>query len=325
MDVLQNAVQSIQGINRNIPFSQQKVTVRAKKMFWKDRLKEVKGIFVNKERMEARKRKASIEDEDSNYTIQQIKDKIKEAEIQQKQLLQEGYEIREKEILDYHYYELDDKTEKDRKKKNKIKRSIIKSQQRLHTFYFLTKHAGKGVKGCLKKLIVYDEQGNEQTILDRKSIEDHIINYNKQFFTEPTNTKVYNDKIYDKLSQIDIRDKVVNGNIRKNECDSKEMYEFLKILRKPNEGLEKRPDKISEGMFVKAVKASKKQSASSIFSRRTYAVYKCAILHKKMLAILLLFYNMILAQRYCLNRWLKVLEICMEKGKGPRIRHLRKL
>lgn len=32
-DVLQNAVRSIQGINRNIPFSQQKVTVRAKKMF----------------------------------------------------------------------------------------------------------------------------------------------------------------------------------------------------------------------------------------------------------------------------------------------------
>ena len=32
-DVLQNAVRSIQGINRNIPFSQQKVIVRAKKMF----------------------------------------------------------------------------------------------------------------------------------------------------------------------------------------------------------------------------------------------------------------------------------------------------
>ena len=78
-------------------------------------------------------------------------------------------------------------------------------------------------------------------------------------------------------------------------------------------------------MFVNAVKKLKKRSTSSIFSGRMYAVYKCAILNERMLNILLMFYNIILKQWYCPNRWLKILEICIEKGKGPLLGKLRNL
>ena len=54
-------------------------------------------------------------------------------------------------------------------------------------------------------------------------------------------------------------------------------------------------------------------------------MYKCVVLNKRMLKIVLLFYNMILKQRYCPNRWLKILEICIGKGKGPILRKLRNL
>ena len=100
---------------------------------------------------------------------------------------------------------------------------------------------------------------------------------------------------------------------------------FLKLLKKPQNIINSCLNQISEEMLVAAVKKSKKQSASSIFSGRIYAVYKCAILHERMLIILLLFYNMILKQRYYPNRWLKILEICIGKGKGPILGKLRNL
>jgi uncharacterized surface protein with fasciclin (FAS1) repeats len=93
-------------------------------------------------------------------------------------LIGEGKEIREREILDFHHYEIENEMEKDKKKRKKIINNIVKNQQRLHTFHYLTKHVGKGVKGYLKKLIVRDKQGNKKTLLDCELIEKHIMEYN---------------------------------------------------------------------------------------------------------------------------------------------------
>ena len=84
--------------------------------------------------------------------------------------------------------------------------------------------------------------------------------------------------------------------MRRSECDDSDLYKFLKLLKK-SEGISTScPNEINEQMFVNTIKKSKKRSASSIFSRRTYAVYKYAILNERMLNILLMFYNMILKQ-----------------------------
>ena len=96
-------------------------------------------------------------------------------------------------------------------------------------------------------------------------------------------------------------------------------FEFLKLLKNPEGLINSNPNQISEEMFALAVKRSKKQSPSSMFSGRRCAVYECAMLHERILNILLLFCNVILKHWCCSNRCLKLLEICIEKGKGPRL------
>ena len=110
---------------------------------------------------------------------------------------------------------------------------IIKLQQQLHTFHYLTKHAGKEVNGYLKKLIMKNDDGVLKTMVDRTSIETEIIKYNKNFFEEPIKTKVYKDRIYERLNHQSIRNKILAGTLRNSECDDPDLYEFLKLLKKP--------------------------------------------------------------------------------------------
>ena len=75
--------------------------------------------------------------------------------------------------------------------------------------------------------------------------------------------------------------------------------------------------------WIKTVKKVKRKSASSIFSKRTYGFYKCALESNNMTKILVLFYNAVLKKGYYLNRWVKLLAVILEKGKGPIIGKLR--
>jgi len=47
-------------------------------------------------------------------------------------------------------------------------------------------------------------------------------------------TDAYNNKIYNKLQNNTIRDKILNGTLEKSEYNSKEVYNFLKLLYKPS-------------------------------------------------------------------------------------------
>ena len=92
-------------MKRNIPFSKEKEVVRAAKLFWKDYIKKLKGRKVNQNRMNKRRILAQIED----YVIlmmEQANEKLQVEEERWKNLINFGKEIREKELLDYHYYEL---------------------------------------------------------------------------------------------------------------------------------------------------------------------------------------------------------------------------
>jgi len=61
---------------------------------------------------------------------------------------------------------------------------------------------------------------------------------------------------------------------------------------------------------------SKRSSISSIFSKRTYAVYKCALDSKRMINVLIRFYNLLLRNRYFPKRWLDILDVMIGKEKG---------
>ena len=58
-----------------------------------------------------------------------------------------------------------------------------------------------------------------------------LIEYNKQHFTKVCKTVVYNDLLYSKLQEDEMRDAILQGTITKEDCQSKELYEFLKLLK----------------------------------------------------------------------------------------------
>ena len=71
------------------------------------------------------------------------------------------------------------------------------------------------------------------------------------------------------------------------------------------------------------MKKAKQLSSSSIFSKRNYAIYKCTLALERMTGILIKFYNAIVRKQYYPKRWLKVLNVMLDKGKGPMIGKLR--
>ena len=61
------------------------------------------------------------------------------------------------------------------------------------------------------------------------------------------------------------------------------------------------------------------KSASSIFSKRTCSVCKCALDSSLMTFILVILLNIFLKRCFYPSRWLKLSETILEKGKGPTI------
>ena len=74
-------------------------------------------------------------------------------------------------MLGCHYWEIENANNLDKKKRQKVMNNVIKNQQQLHTLHFLARHAGKGIKGHFKKLIVSDKNRAGKTIIERKATE----------------------------------------------------------------------------------------------------------------------------------------------------------
>jgi len=181
----------------------------------------------------------------------------------------------------------------------------------------LSNRVGKGNKCSLKNVKVIDSGGNVvKEYYDRKLIEKAIAEYNIGHFRQAFELKVYKDRIYEKLKHDDVRDKILSGELDTEECDYWDVHEFLSLLKKSGTDNENEVrGEIGEAEWEDIVKKSKRRSASSVFSQRTYSIYKCALESKKMIKILLMLYNILLRKGYYLKRWTKVLDIILEKGK----------
>ena len=116
----------------------------------------------------------------------------------------------------------------------------------------------------------------------------------------------------------------MNGFLQREECDNDNVYEFLRLLiqnERNNYRMYRR--EIYDYDWEKVVKRSKRCSASLIFSNRTYAVYKCALMSERMTSILVSFYNLIIKRGYFPKRWLDILDVMIGKGKGMLLGKLR--
>ena len=73
-----------------------------------------------------------------------------------------------------------------------------------------------------------------------------------------------------------VRNKILNGTLRRSECDTDELHAFLKLLKQPKDRRNANVVEVNEDVLVRVVKCSKKNSTSSVFSDRTHDVYECS-------------------------------------------------
>ena len=210
-------------------------------------------------------------------------------------------------------------------KRTKAIKTVREKLWRNNTFTYLTRHIGKP-KNALTKLRAQESNNSKlQTYYERKEIESKLIMHNRKHFSKAKDTKVYKNRIIKALNQNEIRDKILKGTITKDEVNDKDVYDFLRLLALPNgqEITTKKFDPITLEDWKYVVKKSKRKSVSSVFSRRTYVVYKLVNDNDEFLEVLLLFYNLALKKGIILKRWQDILDIILEKGKGPLLGKLR--
>jgi len=134
--------------------------------------------------------------------------------------------------------------------------------------------------------------------------------------------KTFNDKIYKKLTQNETRDKVLKGLLIEDDCDHPEVLNFLKLL-KQKQPTEYRYQQVTTDEWRTVVHKAKKQSLSSVFSKKNYSLYKYSIQSELITELLVKYYNAIIIKEFYSLRWLKTLNIILEKGKGPVLGKLR--
>jgi len=126
----------------------------------------------------------------------------------------------------------------------------------------------------LKRVYIVNKAGEiEEELQERQSIEQAIANHNIGHFCQAFSSKAYKDKIYAQLKCDQIRDKILNGSLKVEECDNEDLYSFLTLLKRRGEVRSSEiGDEISELEWEQVVTKSKRKSALSVFLNRTYSI-----------------------------------------------------
>ena len=197
--IFRDATRKVEGIKRRIPYSHQKEKVRSKVLYCKMKLRQIQGKVVDNDLMESRRVKAEMENEEIN-TIQEAEEWVENAKESWEEVVKNGKEMREKELLDYHNEEIIGEEPKIIKKKKRIIAGIKKKLKRNHTFHYLSRHVGKGMRESMKRLqIDSPNELNNEYIIDKEKMEEKIMDHNRKHFKKAHDSKVYNDKIYKEL------------------------------------------------------------------------------------------------------------------------------
>lgn len=322
--ILNKATKCVEGQRRNIPYSKEKAKRSATIKYLKLKIRKLKGIPVDEDEMFKLIEHAQFEEE--ILSLNHAQQKLIEAKEEWTKLLETGKEQREKDLIDLYPKEVSEEVLEDKKQKKRILKSVLRNRSRRYAFRYITNHIGRGARRSLTKVhVVNDNREIVKTYVSKEEIEEQIINYNRKHYTQAHQTKIYQDKIYHKLQEDDVREKILNGTLYAQDCDNREVLEFLTLLKNPNREDTTTFKPITDEDWVREVKRSKKASTSSIFSKRTYAVYKCALTCHRMTAILVAFYNLLLVKCYFPKRWQFLVDTTLEKGKGPILGKLRNI
>ena len=88
----------------------------------------------------------------TNLLIEQVQYNLEEAKQKWQELVVEGQKYREKEVLDYHKSKILDDTDANKKRRKEIIQKILKARWRNHSFKYLIKYIGKGVREGIRLL-----------------------------------------------------------------------------------------------------------------------------------------------------------------------------
>ena len=70
-----------------------------------------------------------------------------------------------------------------------------------------------------------------ETLIKREEIEERLKEHNTNHLKKAHHSNVFNDRIYKRLRENSVRDKILNGTLQREECDDENVYKFLKLLQ----------------------------------------------------------------------------------------------
>ena len=218
-------------MKRNILYSLEKEKRRANVLYRKMQLQKMKGIVVDKELIEKRRKEAEL-NEDDFRAVHEVEEALEKVKEEQNEIIEKGKEIREKEMLDYHHSEVICENDDQRKTKKKIISGIKKKLNKIYSFHYISRHVGKGEKYSIKRLHAVDKNNTIiNTYMEQERIEQELSKYNEAHFKKAHDTIAYKDKIYVQLRDDQVRDKILEGRLRKEECNDERVFEFMKLLK----------------------------------------------------------------------------------------------
>ena len=150
-----------------------------------------------------------------------------------------------------------------------------------------------------------------------------MLNYNKKHFIKVKESAVHKDKMHGNIVDDDVRDKILSGELNREDCNEENAYKFLSLLKRKSATQVDNMKELTDVEFRTVVQQSQRRSTSSIFSKRDYSVHKCAMHCERMVKVLVRFYNTMIKHNHFPSRWLNVLDVMIEKGKGNKVNKLR--
>ena len=107
----------------------------------------------------------------------------------------------------------------------------------------LTRHIGKGGKGDkgdkggkgnLEKL--HEVKQNLEIVKThvlKEDIESAMFAHNAKHCTVAHDAAIHNNKTHGQLQNDSIRNKILDGNLKRADCDNEEVHQFLSLLKQP--------------------------------------------------------------------------------------------
>ena len=166
-------------------------------------------------------------------TITEDKEMIKQAQKQWQDIVANGKKYKEDKLLDLQNIKIEGDDDRTIKRRIRTLRKIKKNEYRRYTLKYLTKNTGRSPKKALKHIYVKDKDRNiKKTIYQCQDLEEKLIIQNIMHHKKVFNIKAFRDKIYKYLLMNNIRNRILDGKLRKEDYSNEDVCDFFDNTQK---------------------------------------------------------------------------------------------